>query len=297
MNSEPIERLEGAFRFKRFTIRQQRSAMKVGTDGVLLGAWAGVRSTDRRILDIGTGTGLIAVMLAQRAAEAEITGVDIDDVTEARENGDASPWGDRLHFVQQPIQQFRPAERYDLIVSNPPFYVDALVCPDLGRTTARHTVHLSYEELLDAVVRLLSPGGRFAVVLPTPEAERFRRLAARHLRLDRLTTVRTTPRRPVKRVLMEFSLISAPATGAPDLPAGLPADLPAAVPDLPAAVPAVPAGLPTAAVSTASAAPAGAAVPVTVSGPQIDSLTIGTGAHETYTPEYRALTRDFYLKF
>lgn len=275
MNSEPIERLEGAFRFKRFTIRQQRSAMKVGTDGVLLGAWAGVRPTDRRILDIGTGTGLIAVMLAQRTEGAVITGVDIDDVTEARENGEASPWGDRLHFVQQPIQQFRSTERFDLIVSNPPFYVDALVCPDLGRTTARHTVHLSYGELLDAVVRLLSPGGRFAVVLPTPEDERFRRLAARYLRLDRLTTVRTTPRRPVKRVLMEFSLISAPATGVPDLPAAVP----------------------TAAVSTASAAPAGAAVPVTVSGPQIDSLTIGTGAHETYTPEYRALTRDFYLKF
>ena len=241
--SEPSERLEGAFRFKRFTIRQQRSAMKVGTDGVLLGAWAGVRPADRRILDIGTGTGLIAVMLAQRSPGALITGVDIDDVEEARANGDAAPWGDRLHFVQQPIQEFRPGERYDLIVSNPPFYVDSLTCPDRSRTTARHTVHLSYEELFDAVVRLLSPGGRFAVVLPTDEGGRFRRLAVAHLALRRLTTVRTTPRRPAKRVLMEFS-----------------AD--------PAAVP-----------------------------PLVDELTIGTGVPECYTPEYRALTCDFYLKF
>lgn len=248
--SEPVEHLEGAFRFKRFTIRQQRTAMKVGTDGVLLGAWVGVRPTDRRILDIGTGTGLIAVMLAQRCPQAEITGIDIDDLSDARENGAASPWGDRLHFVGQAIQEFRPAERYDLIVSNPPFYVDSLTCPDPGRTTARHTVSLSYEELLDAVVRLLSPGGRFAVVLPTPEAERFRRLALQHLLLRRLTWVRTTPRRAPRRVLMEFS------------PAG----------------------------DTAAACD-------TDTDLRIDELTIGTGAHEDYTPEYRALTRDFYLKF
>lgn len=285
--SDPIESLKGAFRFKRFTIRQQRSAMKVGTDGVLLGAWAGVRPSDRRILDIGTGTGLIAVMLAQRTTEARITGVDIDDVAEARENGDASPWGDRLQFVQQPIQQFRPAERYDLIVSNPPFYVDSLTSPDRGRTTARHTVHLAYGELLEAVVRLLAPGGRFAVVLPAPEGERFRRLAAANLRLQRLTTVRTTPRRPVKRVLMEFSLISAPATDVPGIPVF--ATVPGTVPATSAAGPAS-ASIPAGSASTLSAA-------ATDPYPLIDELTIGTGAHESYTPEYRALTRDFYLKF
>lgn len=224
--------------------------MKVGTDGVLLGAWAPLRAEDRRLLDIGTGTGLIAVMLAQRAAQAGITGIDIDDVGEARANGDASPWGARLHFLQTPVQEFFPPERFDLIVSNPPFYVDSLTCPDAGRTAARHTVHLSYAELIGAVVRLLAPGGRFAVVLPTPEAERFRREAADRLLLLHRTDVRTTPRRPAKRALMLFARLED-----------------AAVPSL--------------------------SEPL----PQVDELVIGTGEHECYTPEYRALTGDFYLKF
>lgn len=247
---QSVERLEGAFRFKRFTIRQDRCPMKVGTDGVLLGAWAEVRPDDRQILDIGTGTGLIAVMLAQRSVLARVTGVDIDDVSQARENADASPWGDRLQFVQTPVQEFRPAERFDLIVSNPPFYVDSLTCPDRGRTTARHAVHLSYGELIDAVVRLLAPGGRFAVVLPMAEARHFRTLAVDRLRLTRLTEVRTTPRRGARRVLMSFA--------GRDV-----ADLPAVEETL----------------------------------PLLDQLVIGTGEHECYTPEYRALTRDFYLKF
>lgn len=146
--------------------------MKVGTDGVLLGAWTPLRDSDRRILDIGTGTGLIALMLAQRAPGAAVTGIDIDDVGEARANGDASPWGDRLSFVRCPVQEFsdRP---FDLIVSNPPFFVDSLTCPDAGRTTVRHAVHLPFEELRDAVVRLLAADGHFAVVLPTTEADRF----------------------------------------------------------------------------------------------------------------------------
>lgn len=318
MNESHVDRLEGAFRFKRFTIRQTRCPMKVGTDGVLLGAWVEVRPSDRRILDIGTGTGLIAVMLAQRSPEALITGVDIDDVTEARENGDASPWGDRLRFEQTPIQDFLPAERYDLIVSNPPFYVDSLTCPDRGRTTARHAVHLSYGELIDAVVRLLAPGGRFGVVLPTSEAERFRRQAAARLGLLRLTQVRTTPRRPVKRVLMEFSPI--PSPGAATISAAVttpgpvpnsaaipvPASAPGSVPDsaVPASAPApvsvsvaIPAMHPSISFAAASVPPATAAVTVSNPGPQIDELIIGTGQHETYTPEYRALTGDFYLKF
>ena len=110
--------------------------MKVGTDGVLLGAWAGVRPSDRRILDVGTGTGLIALMMAQRAPEALITGVDVEEVSQARENAAASPWGGRVVFEQCPVQEFAPDERFDLILSNPPFFVDSLTCPDEGRTTA-----------------------------------------------------------------------------------------------------------------------------------------------------------------
>lgn len=218
--------------------------MKVGTDGVLLGAWAGVRPGDRRVLDIGTGTGLIALMLAQRAPEVQVTGVDIDDVTQARENADASPWSKRVVFEQCPVQAFETPEPFDLILSNPPFFVDSLTCPDKGRTTARHAVHLPFDELRDAAVRLLAPAGRFAVILPVAEAERFLAVCAGRLVLARRTDVRTTPRRAAKRTLMEL----------------VPAD----------AAPAV---------------------------PQIAELVVGTGEHECYTPEYRALTRDFYLKF
>lgn len=218
--------------------------MKVGTDGVLLGAWAGVRPSDRRMLDIGTGTGLIALMLAQRAPEASVTGVDIDDVAQARENGDASPWGDRVVFERCPVQEFRVPEPFDLIVSNPPFFVDSLTCPDEGRTAARHAVHLPFDELRDAVLRLMALAGRFAVILPTTEAERFLAVCAGRLALTRRTDVRTTPRHPAKRALMEFSRMG-----------------------------------------------------VADAAPEISELTVGTGRHECYTPEYRALTRDFYLKF
>lgn len=218
--------------------------MKVGTDGVLLGAWAGVRPSDRQMLDIGTGTGLIALMLAQRAPEASVTGVDIDDVAQARENADASPWAGRVFFERCPVQEFRAPEPFDLIVSNPPFFVDSLTCPDEGRTAARHAVHLPFDELRDAVLRLMAPAGRFAVVLPTAEAERFLAVCAGRLALTRRTDVRTTPRHPAKRALMEFSRAEA-----------------------------------------------------TDAAPEISELTVGTGEHECYTPEYRALTRDFYLKF
>ena len=218
--------------------------MKVGTDGVLLGAWTGLRSSERRMLDIGTGTGLIALMLAQRAPEAEVTGIDIDDVSQARENGEASPWGSRLHFVQTPVQRFAPAEHFDRIVSNPPFYDATLPSPDAGRTTARHTVALPFSELCDAVLRLLAPGGRFSVVLPQSEVGRFLLAAGGRLTTLRRTDVRTTPRRPAKRTLLELARTEE-ADGAP----------------------------------------------------MVDELVIGTGEHEDYTPEYRALTRDFYLKF
>ena len=115
--------------------------MKVGTDGVLLGAWADAGADARRILDVGTGTGLIALMLAQRTAAlpgVRITGVDVDDVSQACENAAASPWAARVEFVQCPVQEYRPGERFDRIVSNPPYFVDSLTCPDAGRTTASH---------------------------------------------------------------------------------------------------------------------------------------------------------------
>ncbi|MBR5850053.1 MAG: methyltransferase [Alistipes sp.] len=177
--------------------------MKVGTDGVLLGAWVELKGSERRILDVGTGTGVIALMLAQRAPQAMILGVDVAEVEEACANAEASPWSDRVRFVRQPVQQLEE-EPFDLIVSNPPFFVEALQCPDAGRTTARHAVELPFEELRDAVVRLMSEQGRFAVVLPIVEAERFVALCDGKLQLIHATEVRTTPRHAAKRLLMEF---------------------------------------------------------------------------------------------
>lgn len=239
--------------------------MKVGTDGVLLGAWASVRPSDRRILDIGTGTGLIALMMAQRVPGAQVTGVDVDDVSQARENADASPWGGRVAFVQCPVQEFAPQERFDLVVSNPPFFVGSLTCPDQGRTTARHAVRLPFDELCASVVRLLADGGRFAVVLPTDEATRFIGVCRGKLALVRRTDVRTTPRHPAKRVLMEFVRTDRASASGPTPPA----------PD------------------SCSGSAGTFALPV----PDCSELVVGTGEHECYTPEYRALTRDFYLKF
>lgn len=125
-------------------------------------------------------------MMAQRAPEALITGVDVEEVSQARENAAASPWGGRVAFVQCPVQEFAPDERFDLIVSNPPFFVDSLTCPDEGRTTARHAVRLPFDQLRDAVVRLLAAEGRFAVILPTDEARRFIRRLPRIPRADPL---------------------------------------------------------------------------------------------------------------
>ena len=196
------------FRFKQFAVRQDRCPMKVGTDGVLLGAWAEVRPGDRRMLDVGTGTGLIALMLAQRSA-AWITAVDIDVecATQAAENFAASPWADRLDAVSVAVQRYDPVEKFDLIVSNPPYYVDSLLSPDEGRNTARHAAGLPFGELAAAVVRLLSPGGR----LPPVEMQRFRSAALGRLYPVRWTEVCSTPRRGVRRILAEFCTTPVPA--------------------------------------------------------------------------------------
>ena len=180
--------------------------MKVGTDGVLLGAWVSLRPSDCRLLDVGTGTGVIALMLAQRAPQAEVTAIDIDEAcaVQARGNADRSAWRDRITVCRAPVQDYRTDRAFDLLVSNPPYYDRSLLPPDAGRTTARHTVSLDSAGLLAAADRLLAPEGRLAVVLPPPEAERFRAQAAGRFVLQRRTDVWTTPRSGVRRCLLEF---------------------------------------------------------------------------------------------
>ncbi|MFR0763893.1 MAG: tRNA1(Val) (adenine(37)-N6)-methyltransferase [Alistipes communis] len=149
------------FRFKRFTIEQDACPMKVGTDGVLLGAWVALGAADRLLLDVGTGTGVIALMLAQRSPAAGVTALDIDAACaeQARANADRSPWGGRVTTCCAPVQEYRPEEPFDLVVSNPPYYDRSLLPPDAGRTTARHTVALTHGELIAAACRLLAPEG------------------------------------------------------------------------------------------------------------------------------------------
>lgn len=193
------------FKFKKFIINQDRCAMKVGTDGVLLGAWVNVYGDEEYILDIGVGTGLISLMLAQRSVSAEVHGVDIEDVSQATENANESPWGDRLQFIQGAIQEYQPVERYDLIVSNPPYFVDSLVSPDVQRTVARHAKTLIFSELRDAVFRLLAEGGRFAIILPTTEMNSFISICDGYLYPFRRADIQTVVGGEVKRVLVEFS--------------------------------------------------------------------------------------------
>lgn len=193
------------FRFKQFSVEQSDVAMKVGTDGVLLGAWVAFRGGERRVLDIGTGTGVIALMAAQRSEAEYIAGVDVDEASAARAaaNFEASQWSDRLHSFCSPVQDFEADEPFDVIISNPPYFVDSLLSPDKRRTTARHTASLPFGELDSAVCRLLSPDGRAALILPPEQMEEFASITS--LRMVRRCDVRSVPNGAVKRVLAEFS--------------------------------------------------------------------------------------------
>ena len=160
------------FIFKEFAVKQDACAMKVGTDGVLLGAWARGGS---RVLDIGTGTGLIALMMAQRFPEAEIEAIDIAEAAclQAKENVANSVFARRVRVVRAALQQYVGPKSFDCIVSNPPFFVDSLHNPDALRSMARHTSTLSYRELFAGVGRLLVPEGRFSAIIPADCRSRF----------------------------------------------------------------------------------------------------------------------------
>lgn len=280
-----------SFRFKQFAVEQSGAAMKVGTDGVLLGAWARVEPEYVRYLDIGAGTGVIALMLAQRAQSCRHGVVGLEELRfrvdavesdgssalQAAANAAASPWSGAVRVFHTSIQEFAAAGGgvrllpdaahasarghqygrshgagwvsagggYDHIVSNPPWFVRALRCPDAGRSAARHADGLTYADLAGCVAALLAPRGVFSVILPSDSEGAFVAEAGRAgLVMQRRTEVRTLPDTPPKRVLLEF----------------------------------------------AAEAP--------VHGVVSDSLTIGCStAAGDYMEEYKALTRDFYLHF
>lgn len=232
------------FRFKQFTVNQERCSMKVGTDGVLLGAWCDV-SCSSEILDVGTGTGLIALMLAQRNGSANICGIEIDkDASEqALENVNGSPWCDRVKIENVSLQNFAlTTERsFDLIVSNPPYFCNSLKNPDGRKSTARHTDELPFEDLLKCSAKLLKNSGKLAVVLPIAEGNLFAELAENiGLNCSKRVDVCPKPDSAPKRLLLEFSKSRTET--------------------------------------------------------KTDTLVIETETRHCYSPEFKNLTKDFYLK-
>jgi tRNA1Val (adenine37-N6)-methyltransferase len=200
-------RNKGFFHFKQFNVAHDRSTHKIGTDGVLLGAWVNV-SGAQYILDIGTGTGVIALMMTQRTAgTAVIDAVEIEkeDSEQAMENVQQSPWPGKVKVHHTAIQDFYPSRQYDLVVSNPPYFINSWKPPEKRRSQARHTHGLSFNELLQAASRLLTTNGRLAVILPYQEALHFTELAKQYqLYVIRRMTFRSRAHKPVERLLIEF---------------------------------------------------------------------------------------------
>ncbi len=232
------------FCFKQFAIVQDNTAMKVGTDGVLLGAWCDCANA-RRVLDVGTGTGLIAIMAAQRS-EAQVAAVEIDGQAciDAITNIDNCPWADRIELFNLPIQEFAAdcPDRFDLIVSNPPFFNNSLKAPSQGRALARHDDTLPVADLFSCAAQLLTDDGRLSVIIPVDRLADYDAEAARHhLTTVRRAMVRPNPALPFHRAMVEYGYGTALATD--------------------------------------------------------EIICIETGEHGIYSPEYIALTREFYLKF
>ena len=198
---------ETSFRFRQFTVHQDKCAMKVGTDAVLLGAWVNTENASA-ILDIGTGTGIIALMLAQKST-APIEAIDIDEnaFQQAHENFMISPWFNRLRSRHQSLQDFsnEHSEKYDLIVTNPPYFHHASKPVVESRLTARHGDLLTFDELIDGVVKLLSPQGRFYLILPCKEGAEFLDKAQRKkLFCNHVLRIKTKADKNEKRLIMEF---------------------------------------------------------------------------------------------
>lgn len=201
-----------SFRFKQFTIEQDRCALKVGTDGLLFGAWVDYDGA-KRILDIGTGTGVLALIAAQRCATATIDAVEIDDAAaeQAAGNAAASPWRDRVRVHRMDVRKMNASEPFDLVICNPPYYADYSRSPDVRIDLAKHGGELRFSDLIGAVDRLLAPQGMFNVIIPLNREREFLHEAQRiGLYPVRRCTVRYVAHRPPKRVLLALDRSGTP---------------------------------------------------------------------------------------
>lgn len=198
------------FSFKEFSVNQDKCAMKIGTDGVLLGAWASISHNPYSILDIGAGTGILSLMLAQRSNSETIEALEIDGdaFEQAANNFENSPWGDRLFCYHAGFNEFVEEidDEYDLIISNPPFYTENFKTENSQRDLARFSDALPFEHLLYGTSKLLSENGKASFIIPFSEEEKFIAIAAKvNLFPSRITRVKGTPKTEIKRSLLEFS--------------------------------------------------------------------------------------------
>ena len=200
------------FSFKKFSVQHDKTAMKIGTDGVLLGAWAPVNHNPESVLDIGTGTGIIALMIAQRSTAIQIDALEIDEdaYEQATDNFENSPWNDRLYCFHAGLDEFveEPEDEYDLIISNPPFYSEDYKSDNEQRDLARFQDAMPFEDLIEAADLLLSEFGIFSVIIPFKEEETFISLAAEYeLFPFKITRVKGNSTSEIKRSLLAFSRI------------------------------------------------------------------------------------------
>jgi len=199
------------FQFKQFRIEQHFAAMKVNTDGVLLGAWTNIDGVDT-VLDVGTGTGLIALMIAQRNQNSFITGIDIDQhaAVEAAENAGKSPWPDRISIQHISFQDFTETKsgKFSLIISNPPFFSNSVKNSNTRLSAARHNHLLPFADIISGTLRMVDEKGRLSIILPVDEADLFIEMAAKNgLFLRRIASVKPFPDKEPNRSLMEFSFL------------------------------------------------------------------------------------------
>lgn len=210
------------FQFKQFSIQQDRCAMKVGTDSVLLGAWCPIENNPFSVLDIGAGTGILSLMIAQRSNAEQIDAIEIDEdaYEQCVENFENSPWGDRLFCYHAGLDEFveDPEEEYDLIISNPPFYSEDYKTENPQRDLARFQDAMPFEELIEVADLLLSENGIFAVIIPYKEEEKFIDLCAEvELYPVKVTRVKGSPTTEIKRSLLAFKRYELPVLEADEL--------------------------------------------------------------------------------
>ena len=197
------------FQFKQFSIHDEKSTIKVGTDAVLLGAWINPKRS-KSILDIGTGSGIIALMVAQKSdAKIKAIDIDFDSIQESTANFNNSPWSENLYARHISFLDFvkQTNEKYDLILSNPPYFNNSLKSPSDKKNLSKHASTLLHKELLLGVKKLISPDGMFAVIIPYDQMNSFKNIALiEGLFCNKKLIIYPTPKKPANRILMEFCL-------------------------------------------------------------------------------------------